>query len=80
MLACSKFDIAPRIAGISAPALVICGTEDKMMPPSASEQIARSLPGAKLVLIEGAGHMVMMEQPQAFNAALQDFALSLPAV
>lgn len=80
MLACSKFDISPRIAGITTPALVICGTEDKMMPPSASEQIVRSLPGAKLVLIEGAGHMVMMEQPQAFNAALQDFALSLPAV
>ena len=77
MLACSKFDISGDVRKITAPTLVICGTEDKMMPPSASEKIAGSIAGAKLVLIEGAGHVVMMEQPEVFNKALSDFALSL---
>ena len=73
MLACSKFDLTGAVQKIKTPALVICGTKDKMMPPASSEQIARAIPGAKLVLIEGAGHMVMMEQPEAFNTALTDF-------
>jgi len=78
MLACSKFDLTGKIKNIIAPALVICGTEDKMTPPASSEQIAAGIAGAKLVLIEGAGHMVMMEKPAAFNEAIQDFAAALP--
>lgn len=78
MIACSKFDIAQDVRKITAPALVICGAEDKMMPPSASEKIADSIAGSKLVLIGGAGHMVMMEKPEAFNDALRDFAAALP--
>lgn len=76
MIACSKFDVTEGARRITAPALVICGTEDKMMPPSASEKIAGSIAGAKLVLIGGAGHMVMIEQPEAFNKAIRDFARS----
>ncbi len=78
MLACSRFDITGELQKIKAPTLVICGTQDKMMPPASSEQIASGIARAKLVLIEGAGHMVMMEQPEAFNSALRDFALALP--
>lgn len=78
MLACSKFDLTGEIQKIIAPVLVLCGTEDKMTPPACSEQIATGINGAKLVLIEGAGHMVMMEKPLAFNNALQDFAAALP--
>ena len=78
MLACSKFDLTGELKKINAPVLVICGTEDKMTPPASSEQIAAGIAGAKLVLIEGAGHMVMMEKPAAFNDALRDFAAALP--
>jgi pimeloyl-ACP methyl ester carboxylesterase len=78
MLACSKFDLTGELRKIIAPVLVICGAEDKMTPPASSEQIAAGFAGAKLVLIEGAGHMVMMEKPAAFNEALRDFATALP--
>lgn len=77
MLACSKFDITKEVSKIRVPVMVICGKEDKMTPPASSEQIAAGISGSKLVLIEGAGHMVMMEQPEAFNAALQNFVSEL---
>jgi pimeloyl-ACP methyl ester carboxylesterase len=77
MLACSKFDLTGELKKIIAPVLVICGAEDKMTPPASSEQIAAGISGAKLVLIEGAGHMVMTEKPFAFNEALKDFAGAL---
>lgn len=73
MLACSKFDLTEDLNKIIAPVLVLCGVEDKMTPPASSEQIAAGIAGAKLVLIEGAGHMAMMEQPDAFNQAVKDF-------
>ena len=75
--ACDKFDVSPEISKISLKALAICGAEDKMTPPDFSRQIAESISGAKLCLIEGAGHMVMMERPDEFNEALNNFVLSI---
>ena len=76
--ACNSLDIAEAVTGIRIPALVICGMEDKMTPPSLSQVIRDGIPGAQLALIEGAGHFVMMENPEAFNTILADFASSLP--
>jgi len=75
--ACDKFDVSQEISKISLKALVICGAEDKMTPPEFSRQITEGISGAKLCLIEGAGHMVMMEGPEEFNEALNNFALSI---
>jgi pimeloyl-ACP methyl ester carboxylesterase len=77
MTACSKFDIRGELDKIKTPVLVVCGTEDKMTPPALSEQIAAGIAGAKLVLIEGAGHMAMMEKPDVFNQAVKDFCESI---
>ncbi len=77
--ACDKLDITEAVAGIRIPTLVICGTEDKMMPPAFSEYLGKHIPGAKLALIPGAGHCVMLENREAFNSALTDFVNSLPA-
>ena len=75
--ACDKFDVSQEINKISLKTLVICGAEDKMTPPEFSRQIAESISGANLCLIEGAGHMVMMEKPKEFNEALANFAMSI---
>jgi pimeloyl-ACP methyl ester carboxylesterase len=75
--ACDKFDISQEISKISSKTLVICGAEDKMTPPDFSRQISENISGAKLCLIEGAGHMVMMERPEEFNETLNNFALSI---
>jgi pimeloyl-ACP methyl ester carboxylesterase len=77
LLACDKLDLTSQISKITAPVLVICGAEDKMTPPDFSRQIAGGINGAKLCLIEGAGHMVMMERPKEFSEALNIFALSI---
>ena len=73
--ACDKFDVSQEMSKIFLKALIICGEEDKMTPPEFSRQISENISGAKLCLIEGAGHMVMMERPEAFNEALNKFAL-----
>ncbi len=75
--ACNKLDLTHEIGKIAVPALVICGAEDKMTPPDFSRQITESISGAKLCLIEGAGHMVMLERPKEFNETLNKFTLSL---
>jgi len=77
--ACDKLDITEAVAGIVIPALVVCGAGDKMTPPALSEYLGKHIPGAELALIAGAGHFVMLENPEAFNTALTDFVNSLPA-
>ena len=76
--ACDRMDITGAVAGIRIPTCVICGTEDKMTPPCLSRSLCDEIPGARLALIEGAGHFVMLEEPKAFNAALTDFVAALP--
>lgn len=53
------------------PTLVVCGDADRMTPLSHSEAIVRELPDARLVVVHGAGHLAMMEQPALVDAALE---------
>jgi pimeloyl-ACP methyl ester carboxylesterase len=77
LLACDRLDVQNEIAGIRKPTLVMCGAEDKMTPPALSQFLRDNIPGAQLSLIENAGHMVMLENAEAFNAALKSFVLSV---
>jgi 3-oxoadipate enol-lactonase len=60
-------------ASVSVPVLVIVGNEDGIMPPRGSRHLARAIPGAQLVILDGAGHLVNLEQPAEFNRAILDF-------
>jgi pimeloyl-ACP methyl ester carboxylesterase len=75
--ACNNLDLTEEIRKINVPALIICGAEDKMTPPDCSRQLAASISGSTLEIIEGAGHMVMMERPAEFNISLDKFAESI---
>jgi pimeloyl-ACP methyl ester carboxylesterase len=77
--ACDRFDVMPRLPEIEAPALVICGDEDRLTPPKYSRYFEAHLPNARLVLVPGAGHYVQLEQPEAVTAALAEFLRTLPA-
>ncbi len=79
-VACNAFDILSRVGEIRAPALVLCGREDKMAPPKYSEFLASQIPHARLVLVEGAGHFVMLEQPEPVNRALVELVQAPPPV
>jgi pimeloyl-ACP methyl ester carboxylesterase len=76
--ACDAFDIRERISAIAAPTLIVCGRDDKMTPLKYSEFLAQKIPHARLVVIENAGHMVMVEQDTAFGDALRKW-LAAPA-
>jgi pimeloyl-ACP methyl ester carboxylesterase len=78
--ACNNLDLTQEAGKISVPALVICGAEDKMTPPDLSRALAASINGATLEIIDGAGHMVMLERPTEFNTSLDKFSESISAV
>ena len=50
---------------------IICGTQDKLTSIGHSRKLAAAIPGARLVECEGAGHMVIFEQRDRVNAALE---------
>jgi pimeloyl-ACP methyl ester carboxylesterase len=69
-LACDSFDVMGVVNKIRVPTLLICGSEDRMMPPNRSEYLRDQIDGARLHVIEGAGHMVMIERPEEVASLL----------
>ncbi|MFL6138349.1 MAG: alpha/beta fold hydrolase [Frankiaceae bacterium] len=72
LMAHDKLAALPALAGVET--LVLCGENDKLTPAAYSRAIAEALPGAELVLLPGAGHMVMLERPQLVNFHLRALA------
>jgi pimeloyl-ACP methyl ester carboxylesterase len=62
-----------ELAAITCPTLVVVGTRDVLTPPSEAASLARAIPGARLVELEGAGHLANLEAPAAFSDALLGF-------
>ncbi len=77
--ACSTFDVREAAGQISAPAWVIVGSEDRICPVVYSHFLAGKLPAARMQIIGGAGHMVILEQPQRVAQGLQQFLTALHA-
>lgn len=61
-------DLRPELPGITAPVLVLCGDQDRVTGPEASQPIAGAVHRSAYVIVNGAGHAVNQEQPAAFNA------------
>jgi pimeloyl-ACP methyl ester carboxylesterase len=76
-LACDRFDVMEAVEQIQTRSLVITGMEDEMTPPRYAQFLASKLPNATLVLVPDAGHMVMLEQPQAVARELLNFLMRL---
>ena len=74
---CDKFDIMDRVHQITAPTLVICGTDDDMTPVKFSQYLANKIAAAKLVVIESGSHFVFMEKPEEVNRAIEEFLRGL---
>ncbi len=71
------FDVMSELSHVTAPALIVVGRDDRLTPVKYSEYLNRNISGSELAIIDGAGHMVMIEQPEAFNAALDSFLRTL---
>ena len=61
---------------IACPALVMTGELDAWSSPSQHEAIAAAIPHSNLVIVEGAGHMLPLEAPDAVNKAIADWLAS----
>jgi len=66
-------DATPQLGRVQAPTLVVVGREDTVTPRADAETLQRGIPGAVLYEIPAAGHLASLEQPQAFDAALEPF-------
>jgi 3-oxoadipate enol-lactonase len=66
-------DSRPTLATVRVPALIVVGRDDALTPVSASESMAAQIPGSRVVVIDGAGHLSNLEQPEAFNDAIRAF-------
>ncbi len=76
--ACDRFDVRERVSKIEIPSLIICGEEDKLTPPSLCRKLHKGIKGSKMVEIQGAGHMVMIEAWRPFNESVAEFVRVLP--
>jgi pimeloyl-ACP methyl ester carboxylesterase len=73
-------DRTPSLAAITAPTVVIHGTDDKLIQPSGGEATAKAIPGADLVMIEGMGHdFPRGVWPRVIQAIVSNAARSGPA-
>jgi len=72
-------DTASRLPTVTAPTLVLHGTADALLSPANGKRIARLIPGARLELLDGAGHLFWWEQPQRTIDLLRQHTLDGPA-
>lgn len=62
-----------RLRRITAPTLVVRGARDTFVPAAHAETYAAEIPGGRLVVIEGAAHLLPLERPAELTAAVRDF-------
>jgi pimeloyl-ACP methyl ester carboxylesterase len=61
------------LGGVRAPALVVWGDNDKIVPRSAGQQYAALLPKARFEVVRSSGHCVEMEQPEQLARLVRSF-------
>jgi proline-specific peptidase len=70
------YDLRHRLHEIEVPTLVLCGRHDWITPLEESEAMAKAIPNATLMVFDHSGHSPMMEENEAFLAALRGFLAS----
>jgi len=73
MGAVGQHDASDRLAQISAPTLVIHGTDDEMLSVRNAELIAEKIPGARLEVLDGVGHLFFWEKPDLSAQLVSEF-------
>jgi 3-oxoadipate enol-lactonase len=71
----SSEGLLPSLTGL--PTLVLVGESDALTPPERARAMAQVIPGARLSIVSGAGHLAPLEQPDAVNEQLREFLRSV---
>lgn len=74
--ALANADLTETARGVSVPALCVVGDQDGSTPPALVRSLADLVPGARYEVIEGAGHIPCVEQPETFTALVSAFIRS----
>lgn len=69
-----EMDLRHAVGHVRVPSLVLVGEHDRVTPPAAAVQLSGALPMGALAVIQGAGHMAMLERPGEVNDHLRGFA------
>jgi pimeloyl-ACP methyl ester carboxylesterase len=64
---------AEMLGSIQVPTLILAGEHDEIIRRDHTEQMARSIPGARLVVVPGVSHFAMLQDPPGFNRTLIEF-------
>ncbi|MFW9945800.1 MAG: alpha/beta fold hydrolase [Candidatus Odinarchaeota archaeon] len=70
---CDNFDTLDKTHTIRIPCLILCGDTDYLTPAKYSQYFHEKVQKSKLVIVEKAGHMIMLEKPKEVNQAIKDF-------
>ena len=73
----ANFDASGRVRGIDAPTLVIHGSDDRLVPVANARALAWAVPRSRLRVLEGAGHLVFIEEAEAVNGEVASFLLGV---
>jgi non-heme chloroperoxidase len=68
------YDVRAGLDEIDTPALVVAGSRDRLAPLRSARQLEQNLPNAELVVLEGAGHLLMLERRHELAELLSRFA------
>ncbi len=72
-----RTDSTASLPNITVPTLIVHGMDDQLISLDEVRTMEASIPGATLIIIPGAGHLVNLEQPEIFNQAVRDFILKV---
>lgn len=76
-LSCAEVDTRDLLPTIAVPTLLVWGDDDRRSPLDIAHEFRDSIPNSELAVIADAGHVSNMEQPEAFNACVRRFCLSV---
>jgi 3-oxoadipate enol-lactonase len=70
-------DSTAMLAQIDKPTLIVHGADDQLIPPAEAQAAGAAIPDARLKILPDAGHLLNLEQPEAFNEAVRGFLSSI---
>ncbi len=73
----ADLDLRPVLGRIACPVLVLAAEKDLVMPLTQTRALAAAIPGARLEVVEGSGHVLVVEQPERFAQSCLDFLKSV---
>jgi 3-oxoadipate enol-lactonase len=73
------YETYARLGAVRVPTLVLHGEDDRLVPAANGRDLARRIPGARLVLVPSASHILFSDQPETVNRAIVKFLQDLAA-